>query len=305
MPEDLKWKQLKSTGDIPTPRSGHSFTLISKFTYLLYGGIDNAKKGAKIVPTNDVYIMKMGKVDCNWFKEKFTGEMTPPPRTQHIAMMTPGHEKDKKDRLFVFGGHTTPQIRLNDAWFLNTQTLAWKKADSDEPCTPKNQDSLVGAPGPRANTSAALLDNKVYIFGGHGGVNYQRLAYNDLYSLDLDTQQWERLDPVNNPPDPRGGHSMFAIGRMIYIYGGWNSESQYNNIIMFDLDKLEWSDPDIYNEIPRWNHSSIMVEAIPSWKYFIFGGESGEFAEGGSREFGGCVNTSCYLDLETMRWTTI
>jgi dynein heavy chain len=45
----------------------------------------------------------------------------------------------------------------------------------------------VGAPAPRANTGATLLDNKVYIFGGHGGVNYARVAFNDLYSFDLDT----------------------------------------------------------------------------------------------------------------------
>jgi dynein heavy chain len=66
-----------------------------------------------------------------------------------------------------------------------------------------------------------------------------------------------------------------------------------------------WTDPDIYNEIPRWNHSAIMVEAIPSWKYFIFGGETGEFPEGGPRDFGACVNTACYLDMETMRWSTL
>jgi len=71
------------------------------------------------------------------------------------------------------------------------------------------------------------------------------------------------------------------------------------------LDKCEWSDPDIYNEIPRWNHSAIMVEAIPSWKYFIFGGETGDFPDGGPRRFGHCVNTACYLDIETMHWTTI
>lgn len=48
-----------------------------------------------------------------------------------------------------------------------------------------------------------------------------------------------------------------------------------------------------------------MVEAIPSWKYFIFGGETGDFPEGGPRNFGNCVNTACYLDIETMHWTTI
>ena len=48
-----------------------------------------------------------------------------------------------------------------------------------------------------------------------------------------------------------------------------------------------------------------MVEAIPSWKYFIFGGEAGEFPEGGPRHFGQCVNSACFLDIETMHWTTI
>jgi len=48
---------------------------------------------------------------------------------------------------------------------------------------------------------------------------------------------------------------------------------QFNNIQQFDIEKGEWSDPDIYNDIHRWNHSSVLVEAIPTWKFFIFGGE--------------------------------
>jgi dynein heavy chain len=98
---------------------------------------------------------------------------------------------------------------------------------------------------------------------------------------------------------------MFAIDRKLYVYGGWNSENQFHNIILFDLDTQEWSDPDIYNDVPRWNHSAIMIYAIPSWKYFIFGGESGEFPEGGPRNFGKCTNSACYLDIETMHWTTM
>lgn len=95
---------------------------------------------------------------------------------------------------------------------------------------------MSGGPSPRANAAATILDNKVYVFGGHGGVNYARVAFNDLYCFDLETQHWEKLEAANNSPDPRGGHTMFAIGRKIYIYGGWNSESQYNNIITYDLD---------------------------------------------------------------------
>ena len=143
------------------------------------------------------------------------------------------------------------------------------------------------------------------MFGGHGGVNYQRVAFNDLYSFDLETQKWEKIEPANNPPEGRGGHTMFSVGRMLYVYGGWNSESQFTNTIRYNLDTNEWYDPDIYNDLPRWNHCGIMVEAIPSWKYFIFGGETGEFPEGGPRNFGSFTNTACFLDIDSLRWSTI
>ena len=48
-----------------------------------------------------------------------------------------------------------------------------------------------------------------------------------------------------------------------------------------------------------------MVEAIPSWKYFIFGGETGEFPEGGPRNFGQFTNSAAFLDIDTLRWSNI
>jgi N-acetylneuraminic acid mutarotase len=65
--------------------------------------------------------------------------------------------------------------------------MSWKRAEGEEAKTPRNQDSLSGAPPPRANSGATLIDNKIYIFGGHGGVNYSRVAFNDMYAFDLDT----------------------------------------------------------------------------------------------------------------------
>ena len=171
--------------------------------------------------------------------------------------------------------------------------------------TPSNQESPTGAPAPRANSAATLVDNKVIIFGGHGGIGYARMSFNDMFIFDFETHAWEEIVYENPAPEGRGGHTIFSLGRKIYIYGGWNQESQFYNVLEFDLDSKMWTDPDIYNEIPRWNHSAIMVEAIPSWKYFIFGGETGEFPEGGPRNFGTCVNTACYLDIETMHWTTM
>lgn len=150
---------------------------------------------------------------------------------------------------------------------------------------------------------ACIYDNKVYIFGGHGGLRYQRTSFNDMYTFDLETHAWSKIEYNNNAPEGRGGHSLFAYENKVYIYGGWNSEMQFNNVIQFDLDKREWSDNDCINGIHRWNHSSVLVEAIPTWKFFIFGGECAEFMEGLDRKFGNYVNSSCYLDLGTMLWS--
>jgi dynein heavy chain len=233
-----------------------------------------------------------------WYKATVGGDEKPLARTQHIALYT-------SDRVFVFGGHQGPNSRLNDTWFLDVKgpEFEWNKA-GDEKVSTSNQESKGGAPHPRANSGACLYQNKVYLFGGHGGLNYARIAYNDLYAFDLETETWSKVVPKNASPDGRGGHSVFASDNRIYVYGGWNSEQQYNNVVMFDLEKEEWSDPDIYNEIPRWNHSSLLVEAIPTWKFFIFGGECAEYNEGVARAFGEYANSSCYLDIGTMKWAT-
>jgi len=231
------------------------------------------------------------------------GEERPLPRSQHTAITLPGD-----DKVFIFGGHHTPQVRLNDAWIYQVNKSKWMRADGSEPESPKNQPSAVGGPAPRANAGACLHNGKVYLYGGHGGVGFARVAFQDLYAYDIETQAWEKIDYVtegNPTPEPRCGHTMFGINQYLYIYGGWNNENQFNNIWRFDLEKCEWYEPDILNEIPRWNHTALMVHAIPSWKYFIFGGEVGDFPEGGPRHFGVPTNTACFLDINSMNWSTI
>lgn len=215
--------------------------------------------------------MSLFIVDCTWTKTIANGTDKPLARTQHCALNTP-----KGDKVFLFGGHHSPQSRLNDTWFLEVKTMEWRRIGGDKDNT-GNLESSCGAPGPRANVGACVYENKVYLFGGHGGLNYARVAFNDLYCFDLTTEVWEKLVPNNNAPDGRGGHSLFASEGKIYIYGGWNAEMQYNNVWVYNLESKEWTDPDIYNEIPRWNHCSALVEAIPTWKFFIFGGECAEY----------------------------
>jgi len=188
---------------------------------------------------------------------------------------------------------------------LDVSSLEWSSPVKQEDESEDGEASSEGKPCPRANSAAALVEGKVYLFGGHGGLNYQRVAFNDMWVFDLSTGAWTQEEYANNPCEARGGHSVFALGTKLYVYGGWNLESQFNDIAVFDIETKEWTDPDIYNEVPRWNFSACMVEAIPSWKYFIFGGECGDFPEGGPRHFGAFVSSGCVLDIDTMSWNTI
>ena len=60
----MEWKKIEQKGEAPSARSGHSFTWIGGYNYLLYGGIEDAKNG-KIAPTGDLYTMKIGSCKSN------------------------------------------------------------------------------------------------------------------------------------------------------------------------------------------------------------------------------------------------
>jgi len=89
--------------------------------------------------------------------------------------------------------------------------------------------------------------------------------------------------------------------KMLIIYGGWSNFSQFSDIQAFNLETLEWVNPDITLEIPRWYHSSFFAKAIPSWKFFVFGGSTGQFSEGESRTASQFSDSIFYMDCPSVR----
>lgn len=222
-----EWRNIEEQkGEKPSPRSGHSFNWVGAQKYLLYGGIEDGNKG-KVQPDPNVYVMQLMGEKCTWFKEETQGADKPLARSQHCAQTTP-----KGDKLFVFGGHHSPTSRLNDTWILHIKEMEWRRIGGKPAMD--NQESDIGAPSPRANMGSCIFDGKVVIFGGHGGLNYERKNFNDLYMFSFETEAWEKVNTVNNGPEGRGGCSVFArqdeSGAKVFVYGGWNSEKQYNDI---------------------------------------------------------------------------
>ena len=128
--------------------------------------------------------------------------------------------------------------------------------------TGAQRDPRVLIPTQRQNHTVNLFqESTLILFGGHGGSGYSRKQFNDVWLLNLDNNRWSNLICQGNPPAPRSGHSQFCKGESLYIFGGWNNESQFNDFFMLDVENKDWSEMmELSWEIPRWNHSMILVE---------------------------------------------
>lgn len=106
---------------------------------------------------------------------------------------------------------------------------------------------------------------------------------------------------------PRGGHvaTIMANQDKLLIYGGWSQTSQYSNVMIYNIEKNEWIDPELSHEIPKWNLAAILAQSIPSYKYFIFGGSVGSFEENGNRTSSKMVDDVFYLDIDSLEWRNV
>lgn len=134
MPNPLKWIQINpmNGNNPPSPRFGHTLVDIGNQMYILYGGLDSKKKDGKVMPTNDVFVLKLVKGGSKWTRIDFKdlkdykeiagfkiGEV-PMPRTHHAACHI-GNQ-----RMFVFGGLYSSKKRFNDVHILRYVSVSDK-----------------------------------------------------------------------------------------------------------------------------------------------------------------------------------
>ena len=111
---DMGWTKPESSGDVPPPRSGHTFTITSSSHVeaedesgprkaVLFGGNDSRLPAG---PTNDLFEMDLDSFE--WKKTENTGSQ-PTPRAKHTTTCV------QPNVLCVFGG-LGEKSRLNDCW---------------------------------------------------------------------------------------------------------------------------------------------------------------------------------------------
>ncbi|KAI3786792.1 hypothetical protein L1987_40767 [Smallanthus sonchifolius] len=152
-------------------------------------------------------------------------------------------------------------------------------------------------PKPRYEHAAAVVDDRMYIFGGNHNGRY----LNDLQTLDLRNWTWSKVEIKANSEDPVrvspcAGHSLIPWegNKFIAIAGHSKDASEVVNVKAFNLQTYTWSTMKTYGKPPvaRGGQSVTLVGTT----LVIFGGQDGNRT---------LLNDLHILDLETMTWDEI
>jgi len=196
-----------------------------------------------------------------WRKPEVTG-MKPGPRDGHSATVS-------DDAMYIFGGFEDDTERFSqDVYRLCLKSMTWTHVLTH------------GMPPVwRDFHSASCLNNRLYIFGGRsdrdGPIHTRHEVYdNRLNYFDIERSTW--VDTMaRNPPIGRRSHSSFVYGDKVYIFGGYNgnTDSHFNDVHCYDPATNEWQKVEIPGHLrpcPRRRQSCVIVNE----KLYLFGGTS-------------------------------
>ncbi|XP_042450262.1 acyl-CoA-binding domain-containing protein 6-like isoform X2 [Zingiber officinale] len=163
--------------------------------------------------------------------------------------------------LYVFGGYGHNKRQTNDVHVFDTVSNTWIAPN------------LFGeGPNAREGHGAALVDKRIFIFGGCGKSETQEEKYyNDLYILDTEKLTWERAVTSGSPPSARDCHSCSAWKNQIIVLGGEDSSGFYlSDAYILNADTLGWEPLKTFGKIfpPRAGHTTVALGS----NLFVFGG---------------------------------
>ncbi|XP_044482664.1 acyl-CoA-binding domain-containing protein 4-like [Mangifera indica] len=153
-------------------------------------------------------------------------------------------------------------------------------------------------PKPRYEHGAAIVQDKMYIYGGNHNGRY----LNDLHVLDLRSWTWSKVEAKagadsSNPVTltPCAGHSLIPWeNKLLSIAGHTKDPYETIQVKVFDLQTCSWSTLKTYGKPPvsRGGQSVTLVGT----SLVIFGGQDANRS---------LLNDLHVLDLETMTWDEV
>ena len=147
-----------------------------------------------------------------------------------------------KHCVYCFGGDRHGKEKQILVHVFNTVTLIWSKLT---PVTSGRGERNLEAPTLRFNHTTVLIEDTVYLWGGHDYYAYFE-GYTDTYCdqlhvFDVDVHTWFTPHVSGTVPKGRSYHTACVLGNDIYIHGGYTQTDYTNDIHKLDTTTMIWT----------------------------------------------------------------
>ncbi|CAG9537157.1 unnamed protein product [Cercopithifilaria johnstoni] len=219
-----------------------------------------------------------------------------PKRVNHAAVAL-------NDRIYSFGGYCSGELydgnQPVDVHVLDTKNYRWHKllvpTDNEGAYPSISQNSW---PYQRYGHTVVEYEGKAYLWGGR---NDEFGACSKMYCFDPEAMVWSVIPYDGEAPPARDGHSAVVVGDLMFMFGGFEEESQRfsQETFAYNFKQRKWYEVKTTGELPQWRdfHTACVIDK----KMYIFGGRSdlrGAFHS--SRDYYSDVLK--VLNLKTGRW---
>ena len=226
-----EWKKIKTKGDTPGERYGHSLTYLSPY-FVLFGGNFNPNL------SNDVWIININdNTDYyQWIKINYINDKDNMPieRLYHSSEMC--NYGKYKNKLIIFGGRNSKNIPLNDLWCLDIKDNKgeWIKLFPNNNNNEDNKNKNILTP--RLNHTMLFYDNLLIILGGKSSSS----SPVPIEVFDIESNECFKFTKLT-----MNRHTSFIFENDIYFYGGFNLKSHMplGEIYKISLNKIFANSP--------------------------------------------------------------
>lgn len=182
----------------------------------------------------------------------------PLPRSSHSLSIIKG-------RAYIFGGEIQPREPVDNVMHIYT-IPSLDSAEADYQDIPAQASDGGDVPAPRVGHTAAVVEGRIYVFGGRGGKEMTALEEKGrVWVFDTKTKRWSHIDPLEGSPYPEARSYHASVGNehplpsktdytenpvgspdedahgTIFIHAGCLASGRASDVWAFDVASRMWS----------------------------------------------------------------